>query len=214
MNKEHYKFSIKPLPYDYGALEPYIDAETVYLHHDRHLQTYVDNLNNALEKYPALHTKSLVELLRMGPVLPADSKDAILNNAGGVYNHNFYFSIMGSCSSNCPSGELKKAIDMQFKSFENFKDILKSSGLKRFGSGWAWLVMGKSGTLRIMSTPNQSSPVSVHLCPIIALDVWEHAYYLKYQNRRADYIDNWFNTINWEKVNEYYSLCLKNQRTR
>lgn len=201
---DHYKFVLKPLNYDYDALEPYIDAETVRIHHNKHLQTYVDNLNKALSKCESFHKWSLEKLIVNNCRLPNDIQTAVRNNAGGVYNHNFYFDIMTKDSTKKPVGILSDEIKNQFSSFESFKEKLKSVSLNQFGSGWGWLVCDKCGKLKIISTPNQDTPLTMNLCPILLVDVWEHAYYLKYQNRRADYLDNWFNVIDWEKINHNY----------
>lgn len=209
MEREHYKFSLLPLPYDYSALEPYIDSETIYLHHDRHLKTYVENLNLALQDYPNLKKLTLEELILNQRILPDKIRQNIINNAGGVYNHNLYFQIMGKCSIKEPQGMLKKLILKQYSSMENFKALLKKTALSQFGSGWGWLTVCRSGGLRIISTANQNCPISMNLFPLIPLDVWEHAYYLKYQNRRTDYIDNWFNVINWGIVENHFDTFYK-----
>ena len=195
----NYKFELKPLPYDYNALEPYIDAETVEIHHNKHLKTYVDNLNKALEPHPNLWSWPLEKLIRHSYFLPFGLQKEVRNNAGGVYNHNFYFDIMTADSTKQPIGELKTAIIKSFKNFENFKEELKMSGLNRFGSGYAWLVKDPLKNLRIFSTPNQDTPLILGFKPILLVDVWEHAYYLKYKNMRGSYLDNWFNLIDWEK---------------
>jgi Fe-Mn family superoxide dismutase len=197
-------FKVKPLPYAYDALEPYIDKETMILHHNKHYQAYVDNLNKALEKYPELYKYSLVELLQNIDTLPKDIQKTVLNNAGGAYNHGFFFDIM-SPEKTEPSEELRVSIERDFGSFENFKEQFKHASSSVFGSGWAWLVKDSSGKLSIVTTPNQNSPVSDNLTPVIGLDVWEHAYYLKYKNVRADYIDNWFNVVNWKQALENFN---------
>ncbi|MEG2291238.1 MAG: superoxide dismutase [Clostridium sp.] len=199
------KFTLEPLPYAYDALEPYIDKETMTLHHDKHHQAYVDNLNKALEKYPALYNKSLVELLSSPNKIPADVRTAVLNNAGGDYNHNFFWSIMGPNKGGVPTGDLAKAIDRDFGSFDKFKESFSNAALGRFGSGWAWLLSDKNGKLSIVSTANQDTPIPLNLTPIIAIDVWEHAYYLKYQNRRNEYINNWWNVVNWDNALDNYT---------
>ena len=201
---EHYKFVLKPLEYDYDALEPYIDKETVEIHHNKHLKTYVDNLNKALSKCNAFHMWSLEKLIVENCKLPKNIQTAVRNNAGGVYNHNFYFDIMTNNSTKKPVGILASEIKKQFLSFENFKEKFKQTALNQFGSGWGFLVSDRCGMLKIISTPNQDTPLTMNLCPILLVDVWEHAYYLKYQNRRADYLDNWFNIIDWEKANLNY----------
>lgn len=203
---EHYPFELRPLPYEYDALEPYIDKATMYFHHDKHLATYVQNLNKALANYPRFHTWSLTELLTNLGRIPRPIQTAVRNNGGRVYNHNLYFEGMTPNSSREQAGWLGDAILQQFGSYQIFEERMKQAGLDRFGSGYAWLVSDKQGRLKILSTPNQDTPLP--LCPILLLDVWEHAYYLKYQNRRGDYISNWFNTINWKVANQRYAVCV------
>lgn len=202
MNK--YPFQLEALPYDYNALEPYIDKETMHYHHDKHHQAYVDNLNKALEGYPQFHQMSLVDLLKNLDNLPAEIQAKVRNNGGGVYNHNLFFKILTPKSTKKPFGELEKAINQKFGSFENFKETFKKAALERFGSGWAWLVKDKNNELMIISTPNQDVPLKLEVQPILALDVWEHAYYLKYQNRRGEYIVNFFEVIDWNKAEDLY----------
>lgn len=204
-----YEFNLKPLPYNYDALEPFIDAETMQLHHDKHLKTYVDNLNAALKDYPELQKLTLIDLILNYNNLPEEIRDKVKNNAGGVYNHNLFFNIMGPPKGEQPIGAFMNAILKDFGSLENLKEELKSASLDRFGSGWGWLVMDNKCNLKVISTMNQDTPLNMNLCPIIPLDVWEHAYYLKYQNRRSEYIDNWFNVVDWNKVSENYFYCLK-----
>jgi Fe-Mn family superoxide dismutase len=204
MNYENYKFELKPLPYAYEALEPYIDAETMHFHHDKHLQTYVNNLNNALEKYPELYNWNLKKLVKEYKKLPEEIQIPIKNNAGGVFNHNFYFDNIGNASKNEPSGSLKTAIENTFGSFENFKTEFKTSALGRFGSGYAWLVSNSKKEISLLSTANQDTPLNLDLIPILTVDVWEHAYYLKYKNLRATYLDNWFNVVNWDKISNNF----------
>lgn len=199
------QFELKPLPYAYDALEPYIDKETMMLHHDKHEKAYVDNLNKAIAKYPELYKKGLEGILRDLNSIPQDVRETIKNNAGGVYNHDFFWSIMSPEKGQQPSGELLKAINKDFGSLDNLKTKFNEAALGRFGSGWAWLVLNKDGTLSVISTPNQDSPISQGLKPILGIDVWEHAYYLKYQNRRKDYIDNWWNIVNWKQVENYFN---------
>ena len=200
------EFKLMPLPYSYDALEPYIDKETMIIHHTKHHQTYVDNLNKLIAKNPELSSKSLEELLTNLDTLPKSDKQGIINNAGGVYNHNFFWTIMAPNQDGNPVGELATAIDNTFGSFDNFIAKFKESATSRFGSGWAWLVSDKDGKLSIISTANQDAPISLGLTPIIGIDVWEHAYYLKYKNKRADYIDNWWNVVNWNQANKNY-IC-------
>ncbi|MDM0643499.1 superoxide dismutase [Clostridium perfringens] len=197
-------FKLKPLDYPYDALEPSIDEETVKIHHDKHQQAYVDKLNKALEKHPELYGKSLYDILSNLDDMPEDIMADLVNQGGGVYNHEFYWSILGK-GCNRPVAEIADAIDRDFGSFEEFKEKFKQCGISTFGSGWAWLVSDKDGKLEIMSTKDQSSPISLGLIPILTMDVWEHAYYLKYQNRRPEYIDYFFDIINWKKCEEYYN---------
>lgn len=200
----HYKFKLLPLPYAYDALEPYIDARTMEIHHDKHVQAYVDNLNKALEPYPEFHSWSLEKLLFNLGQLPEEIRPAVRNNAGGVYNHNIYFSILAQGKS--PSGLLLDAINKKWGSVDSFKAELKQAGLTQFGSGWAWLVATPSGDLQIKKSANQDAPIcKCNFTPVINLDVWEHAYYLKVQNRRGDYIDNFFNVVDWDKATENYA---------
>jgi Superoxide dismutase len=209
---EHYPFSLKPLPYSYDALEPYIDAATVQIHHDRHLKSYVDNLNNTLDEYPQYHSWSLERLLKSASSLPAAIRTAVINNGGGVYNHNLYFDALREPGGRQPEGVLKNALMKAFGSMENFETEMKKAGVSVFGSGYAWLVSDGNGKLKIITTANQDTPLPLGLCPILPLDVWEHAYYLKYQNRRPDAIDGWFNLINWEQAEKNYIACMLRNR--
>lgn len=204
---EHYPFSLPPLPYDYNALEPYIDQETVKIHHDRHFKAYIDNLNKALKPYPQLHCLSLCKLLCNLNTLPCKIREDVRNNGGGVYSHNLYFNTMGAEKDQRPYGSLMTALEECFGSLDGFKEKMKTSGIERFGSGWAWLVKDRCGGLRIISTPGHDTPLPCNLCPVLILDVWEHAYYLKYKNKRGDYIDNWFNVINWDEASKNYLKC-------
>ena len=201
-----YEFENIPLPYAYNALEPYIDAKTMELHHDKHLQTYIDNLNSALKDYPRLQSFSLVQLIRSSGRLPQAVRTTIKNNAGGVYNHRFYFSGMSPVHTE-PSGIIADDILKTYGTVDEFKSDFKKAALSVFGSGYAWLAADGCGRLVIMTTPNQETPLTANLCPILNIDVWEHAYYLKYNNRRAEYIDSWFNLIDWDKANERYMTC-------
>jgi Fe-Mn family superoxide dismutase len=203
----HYPFELRPLPYAYDALEPYIDTATMEIHHNKHLKAYVDNLNAALKDYPQYHQMSLEQLIIGCCCLPQAIQTTVKNNAGGVYNHNFYFGIMGY-ANNSPSSTIQNAIENAFGSYDHFKAALKDAALKRFGSGWAWLAFNSCGKLEIVSTANQDTLLCTRLRPIILIDVWEHAYYLKYQNRRGDYVDNWFNVIDWGKAENNLSLGL------
>lgn len=211
--QEHYPFQLIPLPYPYDALEPFIDKQTMIYHHDNHLKTYVDNLNKTLAPYPMYHKWSLHRLLCNIPALPKEIQTPVKNYGGGVHNHNLFFSIMGNKESKTPVGNLALAIDEQFGSYDNFKAKWKEEALSVFGSGYAWLVVDNHndnrGKLRIVKTQNQDTPMPCDLCPVILIDVWEHAYYLKYQYRRAEYIDNWFNVIDWNKAEENYNQCKK-----
>lgn len=202
-NLKESKFKIDPLPYGYDALEPYIDKETMILHHDKHYQAYVDKLNNAISNHPELYFSNLEEILTNLESLPEDVSLTIKNNAGGAYNHSFFFNIMTDKSTKA-SGKLLESIERDFGSFDNFKNAFSKAALDVFGSGWVWLVSNSDGKLAIITTANQDSPITLNLKPIIGLDVWEHAYYLKYKNQRSSYIDNWFNVINWDKALEYY----------
>jgi len=192
------------LPYAYDALEPYIDARTMEIHHSKHHATYVANLNNALQPHADLQGKSLEALLTDLNAVPEAVRTAVRNNGGGVFNHNMYWMMMAPKAGGEPKGEVAKAIDSAFGSFAAFKDQFTKAGLGRFGSGWAWLVVDKSGKLAITSTANQDSPISEGLRPILTVDVWEHAYYLKYQNRRADYLAAWWNVVDWETVTRLF----------
>jgi Fe-Mn family superoxide dismutase len=196
---------IDPLPYDYNALEPHIDEETMRIHHDKHHQAYANNLNAALEKHPELQSKSAEELLRDLDAVPEEIRTAVRNNAGGVVNHNFFWKIMKPNGGGAPTGAIAEAINKSFGSFEEFKTKFNEAGAKRFGSGWAWLVKGGGGELQIMSTPNQDSPISEGHTPLLGNDVWEHAYYLKYQNARPKYLEAWWNTVNWDQINQNFS---------
>ncbi len=196
-------YEVPPLPYDYNALEPHIDEETMHLHHDKHHQAYVTNANAALEG-TEWADRPVEEVLQNLSALPQDKQAAVRNNAGGHYNHSLFWEWMGPAGGGEPDGALGEAIGAAFGSFGDFQAKLKDAGVKRFGSGWAWLVHDGSG-LQIVSTPNQDSPISDGQTPLLGVDVWEHAYYLSYQNRRPDYIDAWWNTVNWTKVAEGFS---------
>ena len=199
------EFELKALPYAYDALEPYIDKETMMLHHDKHEKAYLDNLNKAITKYPELYRKGLEGILKDLNSVPEDVRETVKNNAGGVYNHDFFWSIMSPEKDQNPNGDWLKSIIKAFGSLDNFKTKFKDAALGRFGSGWAWLILDKDGNLSIISTANQDSPISQGLTPILGLDVWEHAYYLKYQNKRGDYIDNWWHVVNWKQVESNYN---------
>ena len=204
LSSEFKPFECKELNYSYDALEPYIDKETMMIHHDKHYKNYVDKLNAAIKKYPNLYSSSLTDLLTNLDSLPEEVSQTIKNNGGGVYNHEFFFDLMTS-KKTIPSGELEKSITRDFKSLDRFKEEFKKAALDVFGSGWAWLVSDNNGNLSIIKTSNQDTPISQNLTPIIGIDVWEHAYYLRYQNNRANYIDNWFNVVDWNKALSNYN---------
>lgn len=196
-------FTLPPLPYPADALEPHIDKMTMEIHHDKHHGTYVTNLNKALESAPELGSKSVEELLANNcAAVPEAIKTAVRNNGGGHANHSLFWNLMSKSGGGPPKGEIQNVITTNFNSFEAFKEKLSAAGLGRFGSGWAWLVKGPSGQFEIISTANQDSPLMEGKKPILGVDVWEHAYYLKYQNRRADYISAWWNVVNWDGVNK------------
>lgn len=188
------------LPYDYKALEPYIDEQTMNIHHNLHHGGYVTKLNNALQDSPELQDKSIEELLKSLEEIPEYLRTAIRNNGGGHYNHSLFWTGMAPNSGSEPNGDLADVINSTWGSFDKFKEIFSTVAVSRFGSGWAWLVKNGDGTLVVTSTANQDNPVSSGQLPILGLDVWEHAYYLKYQNRRPDYIKNWWNVINWKEA--------------
>ena len=198
------QFKLSPLPYNYNALEPYIDSTTMHFHHDFHHATYVNNLNKALEKYPELYKKDLEQLIKNISKLPIDIQTAVRNNGGGVYNHNFYFNIMAPSGTQPMSTSLEKQLKENFGSVDAFKAQFERAALGRFGSGWVWLIKDQSGKLRIISTPNQDNPLmensEVKGIPVLTLDVWEHAYYLKYQYKRAAYAKAFWNIVNWNEV--------------
>ena len=201
-------FELPKLPYAEDALEPYIDAQTMNIHHTKHHQAYINNLNAAIEKHPELAGKSLEDLLSDLNAVPEDIRTAVRNNGGGTWNHNLFWEIMGPKTGSSPSGELTKTLEASFGSFDAFKEEFAKAATTRFGSGWAWLV--KQGeNLAVVSTANQDTPVSDGATPILGLDVWEHAYYLKYQNRRPEYISNWWNVVNWDAVAERYNSLKK-----
>ncbi|MFV9503556.1 MAG: superoxide dismutase [Oscillochloridaceae bacterium umkhey_bin13] len=200
-------FELPPLPYAYTALEPHVDEATMHFHHDNHHNTYVTNLNNAIAKYPELADKSLEALLADLTALPEDIRMVVRNNGGGHWNHTFFWEIMGPAAGGEPTGELAAAITSAFGSFAEFKEKFKAAGLGRFGSGWAWLVAAADGSLSIMSTPNQDNPLMEGKTAILGVDVWEHAYYLKYQFKRPAYLDAWWNVVNWAKVAELYTAA-------
>ncbi|MFV0344129.1 MAG: superoxide dismutase [Anaerocolumna sp.] len=206
MKEETYPFVMQPLPYEYDALLPILDATTLTFHHDKHYKTYVDNLNSILADYPELQKMSLQELLIYAEKLPSGIQTSIRNNAGGVYNHALYFDSMKSPCGQEMMGELQQAIERDFTTYLLWKEQMKQAAVSQFGSGWAWLVSNPAGKLSIVNTPNQEVPNLLEYIPVLLIDVWEHAYYLEYQNRRADYVDGWFQLINWKKANRRYEL--------
>lgn len=196
------KYELPKLNYAYDALEPFIDAKTMEIHHSKHHQAYINNLNAALEKYPNI-TSSLEDLLRDQSLIPEDIKTAVINNGGGTYNHNLFWEILKINNGETPKGKLMDAINRDFGSFDQFKEVFGNAAKTRFGSGWAWLVVTKDKSLKVVSTANQDVPFQVGE-PILAIDVWEHAYYLNYQNRRPDYVSAFFSVINWDVVSKKY----------
>ncbi len=190
---------LPPLPYDFAALEPHIDAQTMQIHHGKHHQAYVNNLNAALEKHPELQSKSAEDLIRNLSAVPEDIRTAVRNNGGGHVNHTMFWKLMSPKGGGAPAGTVANAINASFGSYDAFKEQFAKAGMGRFGSGWAWLI-DTNGKLAIESTPNQDSPIMDGKKPILGVDVWEHAYYLKYQNRRADYLGAWWNVVNWHEV--------------
>jgi Fe-Mn family superoxide dismutase len=193
-------FELPALPYAHDALEPHIDTQTMQIHHGKHHQAYVTNLNKALESAPEWAGKSIEEIVTNLDKLPEGIRMAVRNNGGGHVNHTFFWQIMGPGKGGAPSGALADAIASTFGSFDAFKEKFATAGATRFGSGWAWLVKDASGKLEVMSTPNQDTPLSDGKTPLLGCDVWEHAYYLKYQNRRPDYMAAWWNVVNWDEV--------------
>jgi Fe-Mn family superoxide dismutase len=204
-------YELPQLPYAYDALEPHIDEQTMHLHHEKHHNTYVTNLNAALEKHPEADPGSLEELLANIDSVPEDIRTAVRNNGGGHSNHSMFWQIMGPSGQGGgePTGELREAIDRDFGSFEDFKEQWAAAAAPGalFGSGWAWLIASSDGSLSIETTPNQNSPLMEGKTPVIGLDVWEHAYYLKYQNRRPEYIEAWWNVVNWEEAERRYQAA-------
>ncbi|MBM3263401.1 MAG: superoxide dismutase [candidate division Zixibacteria bacterium] len=199
-------FTLPDLPYAHDALEPHIDTQTMQIHHGRHHNTYVTNLNNALKDQPALEGKSLEELLANNcAIVPEAIRNAVRNNGGGHANHSLFWKLMSPDGGGAPVGNLAAAIDSAFGSFDAFKEKFATAGTTRFGSGWAWLTKDASGKLEVYSTANQDSPIMEGKTPLLCLDVWEHAYYLKYQNKRPDYIAAWWNVVNWAKAEKRYN---------
>jgi Fe-Mn family superoxide dismutase len=196
---------LPPLPYAYEALEPHIDASTMRFHHDKHHATYVKNLNAALDKYPQLKSRTVEQMLANLNSIPKDIQTMVRNNGGGHVNHSMFWRIMKPNGGGEPTGAIASAIKQNFGDFAAFKKQFNAAGSGRFGSGWVWLVGNKGGKLEITTTPNQDSPLSEGKYPIMGNDVWEHAYYLKYQNRRADYLDAWWNVLNWDEINKRFA---------
>ena len=196
-------FDLPKLPYAVDALEPYIDAQTMTIHHDKHHQAYVTNLNGAIEKHPELASKSIEDLLMDLNSVPEAVRTVVRNHGGGTWNHSMFWEIMAPNAGGSPKGDLAKAIDTAFGSFDAFKAEFEKAAVGRFGSGWAWLVKKGSG-LAVVSTANQDNPMSDGMTPVLGIDVWEHAYYLKYQNRRPEYVTNWWNVVNWDAIAARY----------
>jgi Fe-Mn family superoxide dismutase len=196
--------TLPQLPYGYDALEPFIDAKTMEIHHSKHHQAYVDNLNKLLADHADLQNLSPEELLTNIQQVPEDIRQGVVNNAGGHINHTFFWTLLSKDGSKEPTGELIEVINSTFESFDNFKKLFAEAATKRFGSGWAWLVK-ENDSLKIVSTPNQDSPLMNGQTPILGVDVWEHAYYLKYQNKRAEYLENFWNVVNWDVVTEEFN---------
>ena len=202
-------YKLPDLPYAYDALEPYIDEETMKLHHDKHHNAYVEKTNKALEGHDDLQNLSIEELVTKLDEVPEDIRTTVRNNGGGHVNHSLFWEVLSPNGGGEPTGELADAINESFGSFDDFKSELETAATGQFGSGWAWLVADKDGKLSIVATPNQDVPLKLEVTPIIAIDVWEHSYYLKYQNRRADFIQNWFNVVDWEKAEENFKKATK-----
>jgi Fe-Mn family superoxide dismutase len=202
-------FTLPPLPYPADALEPHIDKMTMEIHHDRHHKAYVDNLNKALESAPDLQSKSIEDILRNIKSVPANIQTAVRNNGGGHANHSMFWEIMAPRAGGAPSGDLAQAISSTFGGFDQFKAKIKENALGQFGSGWSWLVIGGDGKLQAVKSANQDSPYMDGQTPVLGIDVWEHAYYLKYQNKRPDYVDAWWNVVNWDAVAQRFAKAKK-----
>jgi len=200
-------FTLPPLPYDYSALEPHIDEQTMRIHHDKHHAAYVNNLNAALEPHPDLQAKSIEAILGDLGAVPEAIRTAVRNNGGGHYNHTLFWEIMIPGGPSAPEGKLADAITRTFGGFDSFKEQFTKAGITRFGSGWAWLSVAKDGALVLESTPNQDTPLMEGKVPVLGCDVWEHAYYLKYQNRRPDYVAAWWNVVNWAQVGARFAAA-------
>lgn len=204
-----FPYELKPLPYAYDALIPEIGEETLHFHHDKHLKTYVDNLNKTLDVYPDGQKRPLEELLRCLDAIPEAHRTAIRNNGGGVYNHELYFDCLSPQKGQQPTGALAAAMDRAFGSFDEWKSRMKAAALGQFGSGYAFLVCNGDRCISVVPTANQDSPLTKGLYPLLTLDVWEHAYYLDYQNLRASYVDAWFNVVNWAYVSQRFEGCCR-----
>lgn len=202
-------YEVPPLPYDYSALEPYIDTQTMQLHHDKHHAAYVNNLNAAVQSHAQFASLPVEQLIQRLNELPENIRTAVRNNGGGHANHSMFWQIMSPNGGGAPGGKLGSAIDAKFGSFDALKTAFNDAGAKRFGSGWAWLVLDKTGSLQVISTANQDNPLTDGLFPILGNDVWEHAYYLRYQNRRPDYLAAWWNVVNWPEVEKRYAAVAK-----
>jgi len=200
-------YELPPLPYPVDALEPHIDAKTMEIHHDKHHLAYITNANNALKDYPQLAAKPVEELIADLSAVPEAIRTVVRNNAGGHANHSFFWLILGPNAGGSPKGKLADAITSTFGSFDQFKEKVQAAGAGRFGSGWAWLVINKAGSLEVTSTPNQDSPIMDGLKPLLGIDVWEHAYYLQYQNRRPEYLKAVWNVINWDAVSKHFEAA-------
>ena len=201
--------SLPNLPYDFAALEPHIDAQTMQIHHGKHHAAYVNNLNAAVEKHPELTVKSAEQLIFSLNTVPEDIRTAVRNNVGGHVNHTMFWQLMGPAKGGAPTGEIAAVIKNHFGGFDSFKEQMNKGGVGRFGSGWTWLVVGKDGALQVTDTANQDSPLMSGQTPILGIDVWEHAYYLKYQNRRPDYLEAWWNVVNWAEVSRRFEAAKK-----
>lgn len=202
-------YTLPDLPYPKDALEPHIDAKTMEIHHDKHHAAYVNNLNAAIEKHPELGKSTAEDLISNLKSVPEDIRGAVRNNGGGHVNHSMFWKLMKKGGGGKPTGDLAKAIDGAFGNFEQFQAKFEDAGLKRFGSGWSWLLLSSAGKLEIVSFPNQDNPLMEGQKPILGCDVWEHAYYLKYQNRRADYLKAWWNVVNWDEADKNYKAAKK-----
>ena len=198
-------FELPPLPYAFNALEPHIDAQTMEIHHDKHHQAYINNLTAAIGKHPELASKSVEELLKDLNAVPEDIRAAVRNNGGGHYNHSMFWEIMGPGGGGEPTGPVGSAINSTFGDYATFKDTLTKAAVGQFGSGWSWLVKDATGNLVVFGRPNQDTPISEGMTVVLGVDVWEHAYYLKYQNRRPDYLAAWWNVVNWDAVNKRFA---------